>query len=217
MVASPLPWAGSSVSISGLDTVARQGPAAVIVRGTARGTGPPSGNRSSSSWTETESPWASTGTSERTRARNAILRIDDTFSGAGQELLGHALDVGRLDEPLVALHDVAQQAPQLLGVGDPERGQALLDQRAQGRLVQPPRQVPLAELDLEARLRHLGRPPLARLLELGERLLELLAVRGDDVQDQRVVHLAREALGRAPLHQSRLEHPHHVGGALVPA
>src|SRR3989454_8839816 len=54
-----------------------------------------------------------------------------------EELLGDPFDVGGLDLPLVRLHDVADQAPDLLGVGDPERGEALADERAQLRLVEP--------------------------------------------------------------------------------
>src|SRR2546422_3411311 len=51
------------------------------------------------------------------------------------ELLGDPLDIGGLDLPLVRLHDVADQATDLLEVGDPERGEALADERAQLRLV----------------------------------------------------------------------------------
>src|SRR5213083_786886 len=48
-----------------------------------------------------------------------------------EELLGDPFDIGGLDLPLVRLHDVADQATDLLGVGDPERGEALADERAQ--------------------------------------------------------------------------------------
>src|SRR5262249_17226159 len=48
-----------------------------------------------------------------------------------------------------------------------------------------------------------------------EGLLELLAVRPDHVEDEGVVHRAREALGGAALHQLGLEHADHVGGADV--
>src|SRR2546426_11805652 len=54
-----------------------------------------------------------------------------------EELLGDPLDIGGLDLPLVRFHDVADQAPDLLSVGDPERGEALADERAQLRLVEP--------------------------------------------------------------------------------
>src|SRR6266571_6798169 len=133
-----------------------------------------------------------------------------------EELLGDPFDVGGLDLPLVRLHDVADQATDLLGVGDPERGEALADERAQLRLVEPLGKVALAEGDLEAELRHLGGAALARLLELGERLLELLPIGADDVADEGVVHLAREALRRAALLEPGLEHAHHVGGPGVP-
>ena len=113
------------------------------------------------------------------------------------------------------LHDVPHQPSHLLGVGDTERGEALTDQRAQGGLVEPLRQVTLTEFRLEADLGHLGRRAVARFLELGERLQELLAIGADDVEDEGVVHLAREALRRAPLHELRLEHAHDVGGPQV--
>src|SRR2546430_5099952 len=110
-----------------------------------------------------------------------------------EELLGDPLDGGGLDLPLVRLHDVAEQATDLLGVGDPERGEALADERAQLRLVEPLGEEALAEGDLEAELRHLGGAALARLLELGERLLELLPIGADDVADEGVVHLDRKS------------------------
>jgi len=77
----------------------------------------------------------------------------------------------------VRLHDVAHQAADLLGVGDGERGDAVAYERAQRRLVEPTGEVTLAEFRLEAELRDLGPTALARLLELGDRLLELLACR----------------------------------------
>ncbi len=43
----------------------------------------------------------------------------------GEELLGDALDVGRLDLSLVGLHDVADQSSDLFGVGDAEGGEPL--------------------------------------------------------------------------------------------
>src|SRR5205809_4911866 len=70
-----------------------------------------------------------------------------------QQLLGDALDVGRLDLALVRLHDVADEAPDLVGVGDAERGHALLDEGAHRRLVHTLGKVALAELLLEPETR----------------------------------------------------------------
>src|SRR5262249_1276266 len=91
-----------------------------------------------------------------------------------EELLGDALDVGRVHLPLVRLHDVAHQAADLLGVGEAERAEALLDEDAQALFIEAPRQVALAERQLEAELGGLGGAALARLLELRQRLLQLL-------------------------------------------
>src|SRR5262249_44822641 len=120
-------------------------------------------------------------------------------ASALQQLLRDPLDVTRLDLALVGLHYVAHQAPGLLDVGDAESRDPLLHERAHRRLVHGLRQVALAEFDLEAERRGLGRPALARLLEVADRLLELLAVGADHVEHDRVVHRAREALGGAPL------------------
>src|SRR5262245_61396883 len=132
-----------------------------------------------------------------------------------EKLLGDALDVGGLDLPLVALHDVAHQSADLLEVRDAERGEALGDQRAQRRVVEAAGQVLLAELDLPADLRRLLRPALADLVELRGGLLELLAIGPDDIEHERVVHRAREALGGAPLDELALDHAEDVGGAQV--
>ncbi len=53
------------------------------------------------------------------------------------------------------------------------------------------------------------------LLVLGDRLLQLLAIRADDIEDERVVHRAGEPLGGAPLLQLGLQHAHGVGGLRV--
>src|SRR2546427_123210 len=66
-----------------------------------------------------------------------------------EELLGDPLDVGGLDLPLVRLHDVAEQATDLLSVGDPERGVELTDELEQLRLVEHLGEGVLAELALE--------------------------------------------------------------------
>ena len=81
--------------------------------------------------------------------------------------------------------------PDLLAVGDAERGHALLDERVQRGLVEPLGQEALAERDLEAQLIGLLLALVADLLELLERLLQLLAIGGDDVGDERVVDLRR--------------------------
>src|SRR5499427_68517 len=132
-----------------------------------------------------------------------------------QELLGQSLYLRGLHLSLVGLHDVAHQAPHLLDVGDPERPDALLDQRAHRRLIEPLGQVALAECDLEAKLRRLLGPAFACLLVLPDGLLKELAVGPDHVEDQGVVHRAREILGRSPLLETRLEHAHDVGGGRV--
>src|SRR5205814_9915838 len=111
--------------------------------------------------------------------------------------------------------DVADEPARLLRVRDAEGGEAVLHERAQRRLVEPLREIALAECDVEAELRRLLGAARADLLELGERLLELLAVSADDLADEGVVHRAGEALRRAPLLELRLEHAHHVGGALI--
>src|SRR5262249_10888184 len=103
----------------------------------------------------------------------------------------------------------------LLRVGEAEGAAPLLDQGPQRGLVQALRQVPAAELDLEAELCGLGGSAVAELLELDQRLLELLPVRPDDLADEGVVHLAGEALRGPPLGEPRLDHPDDVGGPLV--
>src|SRR5262249_17252026 len=132
-----------------------------------------------------------------------------------QHLLGDPLDVRRVDLPLVGFHDVADQAAHLLGVGDLERIETLAHERAQSRLVHALGQVALAELDVEAQLRGVRRPALADLLELGQGLLELLAVGADHVEHERVVDRAGEALGGAARADLRLDHADDVGGARV--
>src|SRR5262249_3432818 len=132
-----------------------------------------------------------------------------------QHLLGDPLDVRRVDLPLVGFHDVADQAAHLLGVGDLERIETLAHERAQSRLVHALGQVALAELDVEAQLRGVRRAALADLLELGQGLLELLAVGADHVEHERVVDRAGEALGGAALADLRLDHADDVGGARV--
>src|SRR5262245_22812461 len=134
---------------------------------------------------------------------------------SGEQGLGNALDVRGFDLAFVALHDVADQPAELLDVRDAERGQALADERPQRVVVEPAREEPLAIRDLEAKLGGLGGPALARLLELDQRLLELLAVRPDDIEHERIVDRAGEALGRSPLGEPRLDHPHDVGGAEI--
>src|SRR5213596_3708827 len=124
--------------------------------------------------------------------------------GVPEELLCEPLDVAGLDLPLVRLHDVAHQAADLLRIGDGERGDALAGE------------VAFAEFHLEAELGDLGPTALARLLELGDRLLELLPVGPDDVTDEGVVHLAGETLRGTTLLEPGLQHPHHVGGPRVP-
>src|SRR3990172_551721 len=107
-----------------------------------------------------------------------------------QQLLRDALDVTGLDLALVGLHDVADEAAALLGVGEAGGGKPLLDERAHGHLVHALRQVALAELLLEAELGGLRGPAFAHLVVLRDGLLELLAVGADDVEDEGVVDLA---------------------------
>src|SRR2546427_172893 len=92
---------------------------------------------------------------------------------------------------------------------------ALMHEATQRGAVEAPGEEPLADLDLEPELGRLRGAALAQLLVLGQRLLELLAVGADHVQQERVVHLAREALGGAALLQPRLEHADDVRGARV--
>ncbi len=132
-------------------------------------------------------------------------------SAALQQLLGDALDVGGFHLALVRLHDVAHQAAHLLGVVDPQRGDALLHQRAQRGLVHGPREIALAEFDLDAKLRRLLGTAVPHLLVLDERLLELLAVGADHVEEQGIVDGPREALGRRALGELRLDHADDVG------
>src|SRR5437764_4822282 len=136
-------------------------------------------------------------------------------SSALQDLFGDALDVVGFDEALVRLHDVADELARLLGVGDAERGHALFDERVQRGGVELLGQKALAELDLGAQLRGLLFALVADLLELLERLLQLLAIGGDDVADEGVVDLAGEALGGAALHDLGLDHADHVAGGLI--
>src|SRR5207245_2634590 len=145
-------------------------------------------------------PWRLSG--RRAARLAAVLR------SALELLLRDSLDVGGVDPPLVRLHDVAHEPPDLFRVGDAERAQTLPDERPHGSLVQPLRQVALAEPELEADLGDLGRRAVARLLEFGKRLLELLAVGADDVEDERVVDRAREALRGPPLREPSLDHAH---------
>src|SRR5205807_5593684 len=123
------------------------------------------------------------------------LRADRArWASAGlQELFGDALDVARFDEPLVRLHDVADELARLLDVGDAERRHALLDERLQRGGVELLGQEALAEADLEAQLIGLLLALFADLLEFLDGFLQLLAIRGDDVGDERVVDLAGEA------------------------
>src|SRR5213593_3375318 len=139
--------------------------------------------------------------------RSGATRSSISRSTVSNEAAGCCAE--RLDSPEELLGDP-------FDVGGLERGEALADERAQLRLVEPLGKVALAERDLEAELRHLGGAALARLLELGERLLELLPIGADDVADEGVVHRAREALRRAALLEPGLEHAHHVGGPGVP-
>src|SRR5437773_2039732 len=132
-----------------------------------------------------------------------------------RQLLGNLLHIGRVDLSLVGLLVVADEAADLLGVGDAERPRTLLHEATQRGDVEAPREEPLAELDLEAELGRVRGAALAQLLVLGQRLLELLAVGADHVQQERVVHLAREALGGAALLEPRLEHADDVRGARV--
>src|SRR5262252_2204553 len=94
-------------------------------------------------------------------------------TGSLQQLFRNALDVGGVHLALVRLHHVADQAPDVLGVGDAEGGAALLDERAHCVLPEAPRQIAVAQRELEAELRGLRGAALAELVELDERLLEL--------------------------------------------
>ena len=58
------------------------------------------------------------------------------IGGRGEKFLRDALDVARFDLPLVCLHDVADDLSYLLGFGDAQRAQAILDERAQRDRVQ---------------------------------------------------------------------------------
>src|SRR5215831_8346766 len=133
----------------------------------------------------------------------------------GEDLLGDALHLAGVHLALVGLHDVADEPAGLLRVGEAEGAAPLLDQGPQRGLVHALRQVPATELDLEAELGGLGGAAVAELLELDQRLLELLPVRPDDLANEGVVHLAGEALRRPPLGDPRLDHPDDVGGPLV--
>src|SRR5437667_5928182 len=132
-----------------------------------------------------------------------------------QQLLGNLFHIGRVDLSLVGFHDVADEAADLLGVGDAERPRTLLHEATQRGGVEALGEEPLAELDLEPELGRVRGAALAQLLVLGQRLLELLAVGADHVQHERIVYLAGEALGGAALLQPRLEHPDDVRGARV--
>src|SRR5262245_25543457 len=121
-----------------------------------------------------------------------------------EQLLGDSLDVGGLDLALVRLHDVADEAPDLLHIRDAEGIQPLLHEPAQRVGVEPAGQIPFAQLDLKAELGGLGGAAVPELVELGERLLELLPVRADHVEDERIVDGAAEALRGAPLLELRL-------------
>src|SRR5262245_37431657 len=149
----------------------------------------------------------------------AVVRVAGSRQVKGdlalQELLGDPLDVCSVHLALVRLHDVADQPAHLLGVGDLEDVEALADQRAQRRFVHALGQVALDELDLEAELRRVRGSALTHLLELRQRLLELLAIGADDVQDESVVDGPGKALRGPPLADLRLDHTHHVGGRRV--
>src|SRR5206468_253125 len=132
-----------------------------------------------------------------------------------QQLLGNLFHIGRVDLSLVGFHDVADEAADLLGVGDAERPRTLLHEATQRGGVEALGEEPLAELDLEPELGRVRGAALAQLLVLGQRLLELLAVGADHVQHERIVYLAGEALGGAALLQPGLEHPDDVRGARV--
>src|SRR5712691_13426008 len=132
-----------------------------------------------------------------------------------QQLLGDALDLGGLDLALVRLQDVADEAADLLGVGDAEGPHALLDERLRRSLVHALRQVAFAELLLEPEARGLFGTSLTELLVFRDGLLELLAVAADDLEHEGVVDLAREVLCGAALLEPGLEHADDVGGAAV--
>src|SRR2546425_1171757 len=132
-----------------------------------------------------------------------------------QQLLGNLFHIGRIDLSLVGFHDVADEAADLLGVGDAERPRTLLHEATQRGDVEAPGEEPLAELDLEPELGRLRGAALAQLLVLGQRLLELLAVGADHVQQERDVHLARAALGGSATRPPRLRHEGDVRGARV--
>src|SRR5262249_21114760 len=132
------------------------------------------------------------------------------------QLAGRALAVGGIALALVGLHHVADEPAGLLAVADPERGDPFLHQRPQRALIDGPGQVAFAELDLEPQLCDLGGGPLATdLLVLGNRLLKLLAVGADHVEDNGVVYGPDAALGRPPLGDLRLQHADHVGRPLI--
>src|SRR5438094_8097353 len=132
-----------------------------------------------------------------------------------EQLLGNLFHIRGVDLSLVGFHDIADETADLLGIGDAEAPRTLLHEATQRGDVQAPGKKPLAELDLEPELGRLRGATLAQLLVLGQRLLELLAVGADHVQQERVVHLAREALGGAALLEPRLEHADDVRGARV--
>src|SRR5207245_427808 len=90
-----------------------------------------------------------------------------------QQLLGNLFHIGRIDLSLVGFHDVADEAADLLGVGDAERPRTLLHEATQRGDVEAPGEEPLAERDLEPELGRLHGAALAQLLVLGQRLLEL--------------------------------------------
>ena len=62
-------------------------------------------------------------------------RQNEPYGSAPQQLFRDPLHVAGLDLALVGLHDVADEAPDLLGVGDAEGGEALLDERPCRRFV----------------------------------------------------------------------------------
>src|SRR5712664_2581738 len=121
-----------------------------------------------------------------------------------QQLLCNLFHIGGVDMSLVGFHDVADETADLLGIGDAEAARTLLHEATQRGDVQAPGKEPLAELDLEPELGGLRGAALAQLLVLGQCLLELLAVGADHVQQEGVVDLAGEALGRPALLQPRL-------------
>src|SRR5712664_1622580 len=69
-----------------------------------------------------------------------------------QQLLGNLFHIGRIDLCLVGFHDVADEAADLLGVGDAERPRTLLHEATQRGDVEAPGEEPLAERDLEPEL-----------------------------------------------------------------